>query len=254
MKLTILGSGTSQGVPIIGCGCEVCSSPSPKDKRLRTSAFVETEGAHFCIDIGPDFRYQILREGITRCDAILFTHEHADHVAGLDEIRPFNYVTQRAMDLYAEARVCDELTHRFAYIFNENPYPGAPRANLHTIEVDTDFSINDTTVVPIRIQHGGLPIVGFRIENTAYITDVKIIPDSELPKLRGLETLVISALRKEPHYSHISLQEALAYIALIQPQKAYITHISHQMGLHEEVQSSLPENVFLAYDGLVIVS
>ena len=252
MKLIFLGTGTSQGVPVIGCDCHVCVSADPKDKRYRTSAYVESEGSHIVIDVSPDFRSQMLASNIKKVDAILFTHEHNDHVAGLDDVRPFNFMDQKPMKIFGEQRVIDDIKHRFAYVFNANPYPGAPRVDVHIIDQDTPFYINQTHILPIRIQHGNLPILGYRIENTAYLTDVKQIPESEFAKLQDLEVLIISALRIEPHYSHNSLSESLEVIKRLNPQKAYLTHMSHHIGRHVEIQALLPENVFAAYDGLIL--
>ncbi|HPN69582.1 MAG TPA: MBL fold metallo-hydrolase [Saprospiraceae bacterium] len=252
MKLIFLGTGTSQGVPVIGCDCHVCVSTDPKDKRFRTSAYMESEGSHIVIDVSPDFRSQMLAANIKKVDAILFTHEHNDHVAGLDDVRPFNFMDQKPMKIFGEQRVIDDIKNRFAYVFNENPYPGAPRVDVHTIEDNTTFKIEQTNILPVRIHHGKLPILGYRIENTAYLTDVKQIPESEFAKLQDLEVLIISALRIEPHYSHNSLSESLEIIKRLKPQKAYLTHMSHHIGRHVEIQALLPENVFAAYDGLTL--
>jgi len=252
VKLIFLGTGTSQGVPVIGCDCHVCVSTDPKDKRFRTSAYMESEGSHIVIDVSPDFRSQMLAANIKKVDAILFTHEHNDHVAGLDDVRPFNFMDQKPMKIFGEQRVIDDIKNRFAYVFNENPYPGAPRVDVHTIEDNTTFKIEQTNILPVRIHHGKLPILGYRIENTAYLTDVKQIPESEFAKLQDLEVLIISALRIEPHYSHNSLSESLEIIKRLKPQKAYLTHMSHHIGRHVEIQALLPENVFAAYDGLTL--
>jgi len=194
----------------------------------------------------------MLAANIKKVDAILFTHEHNDHVAGLDDVRPFNFMDQKPMKIFGEQRVIDDIKNRFAYVFNENPYPGAPRVDVHTIEDNTTFKIEQTNILPVRIHHGKLPILGYRIENTAYLTDVKQIPESEFAKLQDLEVLIISALRIEPHYSHNSLSESLEIIKRLKPQKAYLTHMSHHIGRHVEIQALLPENVFAAYDGLTL--
>lgn len=252
MKLTFLGTGTSQGVPVIGCDCNVCTSPDPRDTRFRTSAFIESEESFIQIDVSPDFRSQMLAQKIKKIDAVLFTHEHSDHVAGIDDIRPYNFMSQKPMQIYGEARVITDIKSRFAYIFSEHRYPGAPSVDVNLIDENNSFYIGKTNILPIRVKHGNLPILGYRIENTAYLTDVKSIPESEFEKLRDLEVMVISALRIEPHYSHNSLEESLALIERIQPQKAYITHMSHHIGRHVDLQAILPENVYAAYDGLIV--
>ena len=249
MRITFLGTGTSQGVPVIGCEHEVCLSDDPKDKRLRASALIESEGHSFLIDCGPDFRQQMLRAGVKKIDGILFTHFHADHTAGLDDVRP---LTQRfgALPIYAQQVVIDNLKKRFDYIFaTKNKYWGAPDLDINVIE-NTAFDVFDLSVLPIELQHGTLTIFGFRIGELAYITDAKTISDQEKEKLFGLEILVVNALRKEPHPTHMNLDEALQLIEEVKPRRAYLTHISHRMGFHREVSKELPENVFLAYDGL----
>ncbi|MCZ4693910.1 MBL fold metallo-hydrolase [Ancylomarina euxinus] len=251
MKLTFLGTGTSQGIPIIACKCPVCLSTDKKDKRLRTSAMVEVDGQNIVIDSGPDFRYQMLRAQIEKLDAILFTHEHKDHTAGLDDVRAFNWVNKKAVDIYAEERVQASLKQEFAYVFAEFRYPGIPQLKLWTVENKT-FYINGTEIVPIRAKHFKLPVYGYRIDGLAYITDANYISDKEKEKLQGLKVLVLNALRKEKHLSHFTLAEALALIEELKPEKAYLTHFSHQLGFHEEISKELPENVFMAYDGLKI--
>jgi phosphoribosyl 1,2-cyclic phosphate phosphodiesterase len=248
-KVTFLGTGTSQGVPMIACPCEVCASDDPRDTRLRCSVLLQIDGKNIVIDTGPDFRYQMLRADVTRLDAILFTHGHKDHTAGLDDVRAYNYVMQRPMDIYAEKRVQSVLHREFSYIFNEIKYPGVPELNIHTID-ETPFTIDNLQVIPIRVMHLNLPILGFRTGSFAYITDANFIADKEKDKLRGLDCLVVNGLRKEPHISHFTLKEALSLIDALKPKRAYITHISHQLGLHRQVQNELPPNVFLAYDGL----
>ncbi|MCZ8298454.1 MAG: MBL fold metallo-hydrolase [Flavobacterium sp.] len=252
MKIHFLGTGTSQGIPVIGSDHPVCLSQDPRDKRLRVSIWVEVEGQSLVVDCGPDFRQQMLSSGCTRIDGLLFTHEHADHTAGLDDIRPFNF-QYGPMPVYAESRVIANLRQRYGYIFaTENRYPGAPAVHVHPIEADAPFSIGGVTIQPIRVWHGDLPVLGFRIGDFAYLTDVKTIETAELDKLKGLKVLVVNALREAPHDTHFNLQEALDFVNLVQPEQAYLTHISHHMGFHAEREKTLPSSVFLAYDNLVL--
>lgn len=251
MKITYLGTGTSQGIPIIGSTHPVCLSENIKDKRLRVSVLIEINGKNIVIDCGPDFRHQMLTNPIPRLDAIVFTHEHSDHTAGLDDIRPF-FFKQGAINLYGNERVFNSLKQRFAYIFEtENKYPGAPDVVLNPIK-NKPFMVNGISIIPIRVLHNTLPVFGYRIENFAYITDVKTVPDEELHKLKNLEVLTISALRIEPHASHFNLEEALSFVEKVKPKKAYFTHISHLLGFHDEVESQLPDHIHLAYDNLKI--
>ncbi len=239
-------------MPVIGCDCAICRSDDPRDSRLRTSVLVQTEGKNIVIDCGPDFRQQMLRANVHSIDAILLTHEHNDHVIGLDDVRPFNFRQRRDMPIYATARVQDELRARFAYAFEENPYPGAPRFHLFQITKEKPFDIGGVTIIPIEVMHGHLPVLGFRIGDFTYLTDVKTICEEELEKIEGSEVLVTSALHHAAHYSHANLEEALALIARIQPKQAYLIHISHSMGLYKDVLKTLPPGVALAYDGLEI--
>lgn len=251
MKVTFLGTGTSQGIPIIGSQHPVCLSTNPKDKRLRVSVLLEWDDFTILIDCGPDFRQQLLRTNCTRIDAVLFTHEHSDHTAGIDDLRPF-YFRQGNLPIYAHQRVLDALKKRFDYIFRtENKYPGVLTLDPHTIQ-NTPFFVHNKKVTPIEVLHHKLPVFGFRIGDFAYITDAKTVPESEIEKLKNLDVLVVNALREEPHLSHFNLDEALAFINRIDPKKAYLTHISHHMGFHDEVQKKLPKSVFLAYDQLEI--
>lgn len=252
LKVYFLGTGTSQGIPIIGDDHPVCLSENPKDKRLRVSVWLQWENYSYVIDCGPDFRQQMLTSGCRKIDGILYTHEHADHTAGLDDIRPF-YFRQGDIPIYAQERVMENLRRRFDYIFtDENRYPGAPAVIENIVQPDAPFIIGNRAVLPVNVKHGSLDIFGYRTDDFAYLTDVKYIEPEELKKLKGLKVLVISALRIEPHPMHLSLQEALDMIAVIKPEKAYITHISHLLGFHDEVQQRLPGNVFLAYDNLEI--
>ena len=251
MKVTFLGTGTSQGIPIIGSQHPVCLSTNPKDKRLRVSVLLEWGDFTILIDCSPDFRQQLLRTNCTRIDAVLFTHEHSDHTAGIDDLRPF-YFRQGNLPIYAHQRVLDALKKRFDYIFRtENKYPGVLTLDTHTIQ-STPFFVHNKKVTPIEVLHHKLPVFGFRIGDFAYITDAKTVPESEMEKLKNLDVLVVNALREEPHLSHFNLDEALAFINRIDPKKAYLTHISHHMGFHDEVQKKLPKSVFLAYDQLEI--
>ncbi|WP_027136483.1 MBL fold metallo-hydrolase [Gaetbulibacter saemankumensis] len=249
MKITFLGTGTSQGIPIIGSNHPVCLSENPKDKRLRVSVLIEWDNYSYVIDCGPDFRYQMLRSKCTRIDGILFTHEHSDHVMGLDDIRPF-YFKQGNISLYGHQRVIKSLKQRFDYIFaTENKYPGAPSVDINILE-NKPFKLNDLKVVPINGEHAELQVFGFRFKDFAYLTDMKTVSDEETKKLKGVKILVVNALRIEPHRSHFNLKEALCFIEKVKPEKAYLTHISHLLGFHDEVEKNLPTNVFLAYDQL----
>ena len=251
MKVTFLGTGTSQGIPIIGSAHPVCLSENPKDKRLRVSVMVEWDGLYILIDCGPDFRMQMLAHNFARLDAILFTHEHNDHVAGLDDIRPF-FFRQGDIPIYAHGRVLNELRKRFDYIFvTENKYPGAPGVKEHIV-TDNDFEIEGKKITPVSYMHNKLQVYGYRLGGFAYLTDIKSISETEAEKLENLEVVVVSALRIEPHHSHFNLAEALAFIERIKPKKTYLTHISHLLGFHDKVEQSLPENVHLAYDNLKI--
>ncbi|MDR6784942.1 phosphoribosyl 1,2-cyclic phosphate phosphodiesterase [Pedobacter africanus] len=253
MKVTFLGTGTSQGIPVITCSCIVCRSADHKDKRLRVSVLVETDDKTIVIDSGPDFRYQMLRAGVKDLDAIVFTHEHKDHVAGLDDIRPFNYLLKKNIDIYAVERVQHALRREFSYIFAEAHYPGLPQIDLHTINDET-FYIGNTAIVPLDIMHYKLPILGFRIGDFTYITDAKTIPDATVEKIKGTRVLVVNALQKEQHISHFTLAEAIEFAEKIGAETTYFTHISHNLGLHEHVEKDLPPNIKLAYDGLTILS
>lgn len=252
MKLYFLGTGTSQGIPVIGSNHSVCKSNDVKDKRLRVSAWVTWGNYSYVIDCGPDFRQQMLTSGCVKLDGILFTHEHADHTAGLDDIRPF-YFKQGNIPIYGLSRVIQSLKKRFDYIFEtDNKYPGAPGVSTHIVDESTSFELGGIVVTPIRVEHGSLSILGYRLGDLVYLTDVKNIIPSELVKLKNVKVLVINALRNEPHESHLNLQEALQLITTISPERTYLTHISHLLGFHEEVQRTLPSNVFLAYDNLEI--
>jgi len=251
LEVIFLGTGTSQGIPIIGSDHPVCLSDNSKDKRLRVSILISWNNLNILIDCGPDFRQQMLANDIEKLDAIFYTHEHNDHTAGLDDIRPF-FFRQGDIPVYAHNRVLSALRKRFDYIFaSENKYPGAPGVIEHEIE-NKAFNYNGLTVTPVEFMHNRLQVFGFRIEDFAYLTDIKSIEDKEAEKLGDLEVLVVSALRVEPHHSHFNLEEALEFIEKIKPKKAYLTHISHMLGFHEEVEKTLPENVFLAYDNLKI--
>jgi phosphoribosyl 1,2-cyclic phosphate phosphodiesterase len=251
MKITFLGTGTSQGIPVIACRCEVCSSSNPKDNRLRCSVLVEFNGKTIVIDTGPDFRQQMLKNKVRRLDAVLFTHEHKDHVAGLDDIRAFNFVMKQNMDIYLTDAVEQAIRREFSYIFADTKYPGIPLINLHRI-TNHPFDLFDQTILPIEVMHYQMPVFGYRIGDFTYITDAKSISEIELEKLEGTKILVINALRRETHVSHFTLNEALELINRIKPQKGYLTHLSHQMGKHEDVIKELPSNVEIAYDGLIV--
>jgi phosphoribosyl 1,2-cyclic phosphate phosphodiesterase len=248
VKITFLGTGTSQGVPVIACECKTCLSDDTHDKRLRTSLLLEHEDVTLLFDAGPDFRQQMLREHVTRLDSIILTHEHKDHIAGLDDVRAFNYKSQDAIDIYSEERVQKALRKEYSYVFSEFQYPGIPKMRLIPLS-DQSFIIKGVQIIPIRVFHYRLPVYGFRIGNFAYITDANYIPEDSKEKLFGVKYLVINALRKEKHISHFSLREAIDFIREISPKKAFITHISHQMGLHAEVSKELPPGIMLAYDG-----
>jgi len=247
--ITFLGTGTSQGVPVIACDCEVCTSTDPHDNRLRTSILVEGDDKTVVIDSGPDFRYQMLRAGVKHLDAIVFTHEHKDHVAGMDDIRAFNYKQSSPVDVYATTRVQEALKREFAYIFAEFKYPGIPQINLHTIDLDP-FDIGSIHFIPVEVMHYKLPVLGFRIKDFTYITDAKTVSETEKQKLKGTKILVINALQTQSHISHFTLDEAVLFAQEIGAEKTYLTHISHRLGRHYDISMQLPQNIELAYDGL----
>ncbi|HEY5470572.1 MAG TPA: MBL fold metallo-hydrolase [Bacteroidales bacterium] len=252
MKITFLGTGTSQGVPVIACECKTCLSADQHDKRLRTSLLLETNDTTLLFDAGPDFRQQMLREHVMKLDSIILTHEHKDHISGMDDVRAFNYKSQDAIDIYSEERVQKAIQKEYSYVFSDIQYPGIPKMRLNLI-TERPFEIKDVKIIPIRVFHYKLPVFGFRIGNFAYITDANYIPEESKEKLFGIKYLVINALRKEKHISHFSLREAVDFIREISPKKAFITHISHQMGYHEEVSKELPSEIMLAYDGLSVL-
>lgn len=251
VQLEFLGTGTSQGVPVIGCTCAVCTSSDPRDERLRASALVRSGGSTVLIDAGPDLRQQMLRAGVDRLDAVLLTHEHMDHVAGIDDLRAFNFKQQRAMDIHGNAATLHAVKRLYHYAFEELKYPGVPELRLHPID-QAAFTAGRVQVEPIQVMHDKLPILGFRIGGIAYITDAKTLADEEIRKIQGVDVLVLNALRIKPHPSHLNLAEALLLVQRIAPKKAYFTHISHLLGRHAEVAATLPPNVQLAYDGLVV--
>ena len=251
MKITFLGTGTSQGVPVIGCDCEVCTSTSPYDNRLRVSVLLEINGKILVIDTGPDFRYQMLRAKVRHLDAILITHEHKDHVAGLDDVRAFNYWQKEAMNVYAHKRVHETLEREFHYAFADFKYPGVPLITLNEISSDP-FEVEGINIIPIEVMHYLLPVYGFRIGDFTYITDAKTITESEKKKIEGSKVLVINALQKDRHISHFTLEEAVEFAREMGVEKTYLTHISHRMGKHADVSKELPPGVEFAFDGLEI--
>lgn len=252
MKVTFLGTGTSQGIPIITCRCEVCTSMDFRDKRLRTSIHIETDdGKSWVVDTGPDFRQQMLRERIIRLDGVLFTHAHKDHTAGLDDIRGFYFAQDmQPIPIYCNDMVLDQLEKEYAYFFQEEKYPGVPSVDINLIDKDNAFQIGTTLVEPIGVMHGKMPVLGFRFGNFTYITDANYIEDAELEKIYGTEVLVLNALHHKKHYSHFTLEEALEVVNKIKPKRTYLTHISHSMGRHQEIEQKLPDGVYFAYDGL----
>tara|TARA_B100000809_G_scaffold109883_1_gene108409 strand:- start:2329 stop:3090 length:762 start_codon:yes stop_codon:yes gene_type:complete len=249
MKITFLGTGTSQGVPVITCDCEVCVSKNKKDKRLRSSIMIEDKGKTIVVDTGPDFRQQMLRENVQQLDAVVFTHEHKDHIAGLDDVRAFNFKQKADMEVYATVETQTALKREFHYAFADNPYPGVPKLNLNTID-NSSFNIGDVKLLPINVWHHKMPVKAFRVENFTYITDANRIEEEELEKIKGSDIIVINTLRKSDHISHFNLSQALELLNRLKPKKAYLTHISHLLGAHDEVSKELPAYVEIAYDGL----
>jgi phosphoribosyl 1,2-cyclic phosphate phosphodiesterase len=250
MKITFLGTGTSQGVPLIACDCYVCQSTNEHDKRLRSSVMIQVGDKNLVIDSGPDFRQQMLRTGIKHLDALIFTHAHKDHIAGMDDIRGFNFSMKRAIDVYCTDKVVEQMKREFHYIFDEIKYPGIPEINIHHIENNQKFTAAGIEIEPIEVLHLKMKVLGFRVGGFVYITDANFIAEEEKEKIKGCEVLVLNALRKEKHVSHFNLDEAIALVNELKPKQAYFTHISHQLGLHQEVEKQLPSHINLAYDGL----
>lgn len=252
MKLTFLGTGTSQGVPVIACDCDVCLSDDQRDKRLRTSVMITINDINFVIDCGPDFRQQMLREQVLDIRAILFTHEHKDHLAGMDDVRAFNFKHKKDIDVYCDLNVQRALLREYPYVFSDFKYPGVPKVKMHQVTRDQTFSIDGVVFKPIEVMHHKLPVLGFRIHDLTYITDAKTISLDQIQKIKGTRILVVNALRIREHISHFNLEEALSFIDEINPEVAYLTHISHLMGCHKDVSKQLPDHVKFAYDGLQI--
>ena len=250
-QLTFLGTGTSQGVPMIGCGCEVCKSTDPRDKRLRSSVLVKHEGLRILVDAGPDFRYQMLRAGVSSLDAILLTHNHKDHTGGLDDIRAFNYLEKKATQIYCEKYVEESLRKEYSYAFAEIRYPGAPEWNVHIID-DKPFTVNGVEIIPIRGRHFKLPVLGYRFGNIAYCTDMNHIPDEEYEKLQNLDHFIINCVRRGRHISHYSLEQAIEVAQKVGAKHSWLTHLSHQLPCYEDLKKELPEGILPAFDGLVL--
>ena len=251
MKITFLGTGTSQGVPVIGCDCEVCRSLDYRDKRLRSSVHIQTKNQSIVIDTGPDFRQQMLSERINHLDAVLFTHAHKDHIAGLDDVRAYNYIQKSDMPLYGRTEALKQIKVEFYYAFEKDKYPGIPQLRLQEINEDV-FFINELEIMPLPVMHMNLPVLGFRIGNFSYITDANFISEATYEKLKGTEVLVLNALQKEKHVSHFNLEDSLNEVKKIKATKTYFTHISHKLGKHKTIEKELPESVALSYDGLSI--
>ncbi len=251
MRVRLLGTGTSQGIPIIGCHCPVCTSTDERDHRLRTSALVEVDGVNILIDAGPDLRQQLLRCGVTRLDALLLTHEHKDHTGGIDDVRPINFLMKQPLNIYGQPRVMKAIRNDYSYAFGPDQYPGVPQLVLNPLQPEP-FEVKGVEVIPVKVRHMTLPIFGYRIRNFGYITDASFISETEKKKLRGVKVLVINALRREQHYSHFNLEQALAIIDEIKPERAYLTHVSHRLGKYVDVSPELPQNVFLGIDNQVI--
>lgn len=252
MKLTFLGTGTSQGIPLIGCQCAICLSNDSKDKRLRTSVMIQSETTTVVIDSGPDFRQQMLREDVRKLDGLVFTHSHKDHLAGMDDIRAFNYIQNKDMDIYANKETQNMIRNDFAYIFHNKTYPGIPQVQMHLIDKNNAFTIDDITIQPIEVVHYKMKVLGFRVNNLTYITDANFIAEEEKEKIKGSDILILNALRREKHISHFTLEEAIEISQELKPKQTYFTHISHQLGLHKEVEKELPDGINLAYDMLSI--
>lgn len=251
MRVRLLGTGTSQGIPIIGCHCPVCTSTDERDHRLRTSALVEVDGVNILIDAGPDLRQQLLRCGVTRLDALLLTHEHKDHTGGIDDVRPINFLMKTPLNIYGQPRVMKAIRNDYSYAFGPDQYPGVPQLVLNPLQPEP-FEVKGVEVIPVKVRHMTLPIFGYRIRNFGYITDASFISETEKKKLKGVKVLVINALRRELHYSHFNLEQALAIIDEIKPERAYLTHVSHRLGKYVDVSQELPQNVFLGIDNQLI--
>ena len=251
MEITFLGTGTSQGVPVIGCNCDVCLSHNPKDQRLRSSVLINVDGNTLVIDTGPDFRQQMLRENVKKLDAVFFTHSHKDHTAGLDDIRSYNFRSKKPMEVFCSNDVLDALKMEFSYIFADFKYPGVPKVNINLID-ESIFNFNNISITPIKALHHKLPVHGFRIKDFVYLTDISEVSQEEKKKMLNADIIVLDSLRKEPHLSHLCLQQSIDLIKEVNPKRAYLIHISHLMGLHDEINSEIPSNISLAYDGLKI--